>query len=90
MVDSVFTAAYEQVIAALVAMRKSAGLTQRQLADALGREHSFVGRIETGQRRIDMVEFVWLCRACGADPRVEVVRLMDAMSALVPARRRRR
>lgn len=90
MVDSMFTSAYQQVVAAVIAMRKSAGLTQRQLAAALGREHSFVGRVETGQRRIDFVEFIWLCRACGADPRAKVDELMDAMVSLVPTRTRRR
>jgi transcriptional regulator with XRE-family HTH domain len=70
-----FTSAYEQVIAAVVRLRKDAGLTQRQLAERLGREQSFVGRLETGQRRLDLVEFVWICRACDADPAAEVATL---------------
>lgn len=47
----------------LVAMRKAAGLTQRELAKRLKREYSFVWRIETGERRLDVVEFFWLCQA---------------------------
>ena len=50
-------------------MRKAAGLTQRQLAKRLKREHSFVSRIELGERRLDVVEFYWLCRACDQDPK---------------------
>ena len=87
MVDSVFTPGYQLLIAAIVDMRKQAGMTQRDLADALGREQSFVGRIETGQRRVDLVEFVWICRACGADPAVEVARLVKAIAAKAPRRR---
>lgn len=41
----------------LLAMRQKAGLTQRDLAKKLGREHSFVWRIEAGERRLDVIEF---------------------------------
>jgi len=34
MVDSMFTAAFSEVVTAVIAMRKGAGLTQRQLAAA--------------------------------------------------------
>lgn len=88
MVESMFTPAYTALIDAVVALRQNAGLTQRQLAERLGREQSFVGRIETGQRRIDLVEFVWICRACGAKPEDEVGRLVPRIARHVPARRR--
>lgn len=57
----------------IVALRTKAKLTQRQLAEKLGRERSLVGRLELGERRLDMVEFYWVCRACEADP-VQVAR----------------
>lgn len=44
-------------------MRKEAGMTQRDLAKILDRENSFVWRIETGRRRLDVVEFYWVCKA---------------------------
>jgi transcriptional regulator with XRE-family HTH domain len=68
MEKSTFTPLYERFRARLVAMRKKANMTQRELARRLGREHSFVSRIELGERRLDVVEFYWLCRACGFDP----------------------
>ena len=46
-------------------MREVAGLTQRQLADRLGREPSFIWRIEHGERRLDVVEFIRYTKACG-------------------------
>lgn len=55
------------MLALLVAMRQKAGLTQRDLAKKLGREHSFVWRIETGERRLDVIEFYWICQALGQD-----------------------
>jgi len=60
----------------LAALRKSAGLTQRQLAEKLGREHSLVGRLELGERRLDMVEFYQFCKACGAEPETTARKLM--------------
>lgn len=90
MVASMFTAAHRELVSAVVVLRKRAGMTQRQLAEAVGREQSFVGRIETGQRRVDLVEFVTICRACGADPEQEVVKLTRKIAGWLPARRRGR
>ena len=58
---------YKQVLAKLIEMRAKAGLTQRELARKLEREYSFVWRIETGRRRLDVVEFCWVCKALGQD-----------------------
>lgn len=66
--NSIKSSEYKHVLASLVSMRKLAGLTQRQLAQRLKREHSFVWRIETGQRRIDVIEFYWLCKAIKQNP----------------------
>lgn len=65
MQKSIHSPEYQHVLTTLVAMRKQAGLTQRDLAVKLGREHSFVWRIETGERRLDLVEFHWVCQALG-------------------------
>lgn len=52
----------------LVKMRTEAGLTQRQLAERMNREHSLISRLELGERRLDFIELVWLCKACDANP----------------------
>ena len=90
MVDSMFTSGYDRIVRLLVDLRKRAGLTQRQLADVLGREQNFVGRIETGQRRVDLVEFIWICRACKADPEAEIVGLLRSFPGLASQRPPRR
>ena len=66
----------------LVTLRTKARLTQRQLAAILDRERSLVGRLELGERRLDMVEFFWFCRACEADPAKEALRLMRQLETL--------
>ena len=84
-----FTAAADVLANGITALRRDAGMTQRQLAKAVGREQSYIGRLETGQRRVDLVEWVVICRACGADPEREVMRLVRKISGVVPAPRRR-
>ncbi len=65
MEKSIHSNEYLAVCTKLLEMRKTAGMTQHQLADALGREQSFVWRIEKGERRLDVVEFFWVCSALG-------------------------
>jgi len=79
---SVFTPLYDAFRAKLVEMRKSAKLTQRQLAEKLGRERSFVSRIELGERRLDVVEFFWVCQACGRKPEKIAPELMKAFAKI--------
>lgn len=47
---------------------KRAGLTQQELAKRLKRPQSFVAKYEGGERRLDVVEFITIARAIGADP----------------------
>ncbi|MEO7205704.1 MAG: helix-turn-helix transcriptional regulator [Steroidobacteraceae bacterium] len=55
-------------IATIVQARKAAGLTQRQLAIKLKRSNSFVWKIEAGERRVDLLEFIEIARCLGQDP----------------------
>lgn len=58
---------YEMAINLLIDARKQAGLSQRELADRLGKPRSFVSKLESRERRLDIVEFVALTRALGMD-----------------------
>ena len=57
-----------EFLAALVKARKEAGLTQAILAGRLGRPQSFVSKYETGERRLDVLEFREVARAVGFNP----------------------
>jgi ribosome-binding protein aMBF1 (putative translation factor) len=46
------------LIAVLVAARETAQLGRRDLAHLLKRPHSFVGRVEAGERTVDVIEFI--------------------------------
>jgi transcriptional regulator with XRE-family HTH domain len=60
---------YEAAIGAIIAAREAAQLSQRQLAERLGKPRSFVSKLETRERRLDIVEFVAVARALGLEPR---------------------
>jgi len=59
----------------MVAARKKARLTQQELAKQLGKPQSFVAKYEGGERRLDVVEFLAIARALGADP-IAIVRAL--------------
>jgi transcriptional regulator with XRE-family HTH domain len=59
---------YARLIALLVALRKKADVRQQELARKLAKPQSFIAKYEGGERRIDLVEFIAIARALGADP----------------------
>ena len=52
----------------LIETRKSLGMTQEGLAERLGCQQSLIARLESGQRRLDVIEFVVVARALAASP----------------------
>ena len=64
---STHTAAYRRLLSALKLARRRAGLTQLQAARRLGRYQSFVSKVETGERRLDVVELSLICKAYRQD-----------------------
>jgi len=52
----------------LIKARKDLGLSQRDLAKKLGITHSIIGKIETGDRRLDVIEFYEYTKALGLVP----------------------
>lgn len=65
---SQFSDGYRAFIAVLIQARKEAGLTQTELGQRIGRKQAFISIIETGVRRVDVVEFYALAKAMGHSP----------------------
>jgi transcriptional regulator with XRE-family HTH domain len=55
----------EQLVLLLRASRLKAGLRQTELAERLDRHQSFISKIESGERRVDLVELRQICAALG-------------------------
>ena len=57
--------------------RKSQNLTMQSLADRMARPNSFIAKVEQGERRLDVVEYIWYCIALNIDPRVGIEVVLD-------------
>ena len=66
----------KQLTSWLKERRIESGLTIRQLAAKLGWASSIVGKIEQGERRLDVIEYMVYCRALNVSP-------LDGISILV-------
>jgi transcriptional regulator with XRE-family HTH domain len=64
---SIHSKAYRQLVELLRRERVNASLTQQDVADRLGKPQSYVAKIEGAERRIDVIEFLALAKAIGAD-----------------------
>lgn len=62
------TKRHEVLIQTLRDYREKANLTQEQLAQELGEYQSFVARLESGQRRLDVIELMRLGEILSFDP----------------------
>lgn len=81
MVTSLHHKRYANLRSVLKAVRKSAGLTQVQLAEQLDMEQSNLSKIERGERYVDALLFIDYCKACGAEP-AEVIHQLDNLTGI--------
>ena len=61
-------AAYQALIDVVLDARTEVGITQTALANKLKRPQSFIGKIESGARNVDVIEFIEIARALKIDP----------------------
>lgn len=77
-----FTDEYRALIAVVVAARREAGLSQRALAQRLGKASSHICMIERGQRRLDTLELYQIAKAIGVRPSVLFCKIEDRLELL--------
>ena len=65
---------YIEFITRLRNARKARGISQQAFGEMIGKEQSFVSKVETCERRLDVVEAAKWCAALG-------IRLEDALPA---------
>lgn len=66
---------HRRLVEALAEARRRAGITQYELADRLQVDQSYVSKYESGRRRIDVVEFMRIVAAIGANP-TQIVKMV--------------
>jgi transcriptional regulator with XRE-family HTH domain len=67
LIKTLGTKQHKTLIAILVAKREASGMTQTELADNLGEYQSFIARLESGERRVDVIELIQLARVLNFD-----------------------
>jgi len=70
---------YAAVVAVLVEERKKTGIGQIELSNRLGKPQSYIAKIETGNRRIDVAELLAMCEALALDPHELIDKLRRAI-----------
>lgn len=59
---------YQVLLKVLRQARQDAGLTQADVGNRLGNTQTFVSKVERGERRLDVAEFVEWCQALHLAP----------------------
>lgn len=68
MPKTVFAGSHKHLVRTLKDARKRLDVTQEELALRLGCPRTLITLIETGQRRVDVLEFYAIARALQLDP----------------------
>jgi transcriptional regulator with XRE-family HTH domain len=84
---SIHTPEYAALRSQLQDARKTAGLSQRELASRLHVPHSWIAKVENGERRIDLIEFCWFIAGCGADAEAACRKLTREIGSRKPSQR---
>jgi transcriptional regulator with XRE-family HTH domain len=77
-----FSNEYETFRKCIIDSRKKTKLTQAELANLLGKPQSYVAKYESGERRLDLIEFLLIAKALKVNP-VEIIKAIEANSELL-------
>ena len=66
------------MINSLKILRQQQGISQRELAIKLNKAHSYIGRIETFERRLDVVDLINIARALNLSDK-EIVKIFSSL-----------
>jgi transcriptional regulator with XRE-family HTH domain len=93
MAKTIYREEYRQVVNRLRDAREALGLSQTEVAERLGHTQQWISQVESGSRRLDVIEFVELCLALGVKPSsalAPVVETIERVSTPVTGDRRKR
>lgn len=65
--NSLHSKKYHVMIESLAAIRQIKGITQEFLSNCLGKPQSYVSKYENGERRLDLIEVMDICKCLDYD-----------------------
>lgn len=80
MTKTIMSAGHKALVLEMTNARKTKDITQAELASTLKCQQSLIARIESGQRRVDVVDMVRWARAVGSEPS-DFLRVVEAATA---------
>ena len=81
---------YRHRLSQLTEARNGADCSQEELGRRLNKPQSYVSKVESGDRRLDLVEFVYWAKALQVDPTDFVATLAEALGSLPRLSRQRK
>lgn len=82
MANSMHSERYQIFRSLLISARETAGLSQVQVAEGVGRPQSFVSKYERGDRRLDFTEFMELAEVLSIDMQVFIDTYQEKLRAV--------
>jgi transcriptional regulator with XRE-family HTH domain len=73
------TAEYQDIGAWIRKQREKAGLSQREVSRSLGKNQSFMYRVERGEQRIDLLQFFDLIELLSVDKTASIDSIIKAI-----------
>ena len=80
MTDNIYTNEMQTLIQWLKSERKKQNLSMRALAERMGKPHSYIQKVEQGERRLDVVEYVWYCNTLEVNPQTGLDLIQQAVN----------
>ena len=77
-VKSTFSSMYSTFRDLLIEARKKSGLTQVELSQQLSKPQSFVSKYESGERRLDLIEFLEIADVLNINPNNFITDLLNS------------
>jgi len=78
---TIYSQEYSQLLKWLRIQRKQKHIIMRELGEKLGVIHFWIGKVEQGERRLDIVEYLRICDALGIDPHEGLTIVTKALSS---------
>ena len=80
MTNSIYTDEMRTLIHWLKMERKLQILSMLALAERMGKPHSYIQKVEQGERRLDVVEYVWYCNTLEINPQTGLDLIQQAVN----------
>lgn len=78
--QSIHSSEHELLRQIFIRQRKTLGLSQRELAERMDIIYSAIGKIETGDRRLDVIEFIQYCQVLEISPHEVIDEILQLSS----------